>query len=970
MDDYHVFDFIQFTQTNNKNCKIMSRHINYQFLAAFGCLSLIFVSQFAYGADSASNAASLAEISNKRVSIAVRGGASKGAYEAGANWAVIRMLRYESGHSSVLKGKFRPYEAASMTGASAGGINAILSAMEWCFRPDAEGKARSQIKDNVFRNLWFKPDINTLLPPSARSPIYRSDDAVLARKDLIETAEVLRSLWESPVFRNDCSVPLGISVTRVDPEKMEVGNISVANQRFTIPFEFRTHDDGTAGFYFNPADYPLLLDYSMILLPNESGKPRYKIDNERIIEAVFASSAFPVAFGRKRLSYCRLQAIYENGDEGQHEEDGAAQAGKLICPKGYELTEAVFADGGLFDNLPIGLARILAEESRYSKKNLLPVTYIYLDPNRLRYQVPENRRFERCFEKDPPAACKKLDYSFFSESYLLRGALGTAQNYELYRELTSDVWSFNLSQIAYQTADLLAETEPDKICAEAFPYFQADLACHSAVRYAGRLLEISYGRISAPITAPFSAKKLQSVGILKHCKGAGSDSQIPVEAECYIDFLKYRKDLSVRLQAILKEIPRKKEILSRRLRNSETSIHNDRIIRVSSRGAPITGELLESFAAFLDLKFRKYDYYVGIYDAVMEISHVVCIQHYSPRLQEKDYMSCLEAMVKELHDDLAISNEMEANYVFALLTKREFGSRSAFQFIYDPMPEKDRDMDIINEALSRYLAAEQQRSTELVKTTSGEIAFFKYLKEQGFTPTPTDDGSRPLLSEIIKDPDYWSNELARRFAERIMVLEQETAVIYAQREPDPEKRPKTNAALLGGASLALLTTTYKYSEFDFTPSTAPEKWKWRYLIPYEVAIDLANGSLQFAWQPTWLISQTSLVNARGVISLGNGLFGENSTDSRENYFSLGLGYTRLTGKRLISNYGITPGYYQYFHTQENGDIYSFGGELNFGVLGDKIRLAAGVRDFNDGRDTWYFTFGITDIPGFCYWLTR
>ena len=57
----------------------------------------------------------------------------------------------------------------------------------------------------------------------------------------------------------------------------------------------------------------------------------------------------------------------------------------LMCPEGYELVEAAFADGGLFDNLPIGLTRKLSESSRRHQKNPLPVNYIYIDPDRLRY---------------------------------------------------------------------------------------------------------------------------------------------------------------------------------------------------------------------------------------------------------------------------------------------------------------------------------------------------------------------------------------------------------------------------------------------------------------------------------------------------------------------------------------------------------------------------------------------------------
>ena len=51
---------------------------------------------------------------------------------------------------------------------------------------------------------------------------------------------------------------------------------------------------------------------------------------------------------------------------------------------------------------------------------------------------------------------------------------------------------------------------------------------------------------------------------------------------------------------------------------------SDRIIRVTSRGAPITGTLLDDFGAFLDYKFREYDYYVGIYDAVVFLAGNQC----------------------------------------------------------------------------------------------------------------------------------------------------------------------------------------------------------------------------------------------------------------------------------------------------------------------------------------------------------
>ena len=69
------------------------------------------------------------ESEHSRFSIAISGGASKGAYEAGLNWGVIKILRESSDPKTLAGGQFVPFEACSITGASAGGINTILSGL-------------------------------------------------------------------------------------------------------------------------------------------------------------------------------------------------------------------------------------------------------------------------------------------------------------------------------------------------------------------------------------------------------------------------------------------------------------------------------------------------------------------------------------------------------------------------------------------------------------------------------------------------------------------------------------------------------------------------------------------------------------------------------------------------------------------------------------------------------------------------
>ena len=171
----------------------------------------------------------------RRFSIAISGGASKGAYEAGLNWGLLKMMQDISKIEHSLLGEARTLEAASFSGASAGGINTVLSGLTWCSLPESEGGLTNTIDTNIFRDVWLTPDVNRLLPPTADSIYYRDDDALLARYDLLQASQTLQERWNQPGFRAGCSVPLGVTVTRVKPEEFEVGGIEVQNQRLYIP---------------------------------------------------------------------------------------------------------------------------------------------------------------------------------------------------------------------------------------------------------------------------------------------------------------------------------------------------------------------------------------------------------------------------------------------------------------------------------------------------------------------------------------------------------------------------------------------------------------------------------------------------------------------------------------------------------------------------------------------------------------
>ena len=67
---------------------------------------------------------------SNRVSLAISGGASKGAYEAGLIWGLVASQRkMDQTGSWSLGGEPLPIALTSIAGTSAGGINALLAAL-------------------------------------------------------------------------------------------------------------------------------------------------------------------------------------------------------------------------------------------------------------------------------------------------------------------------------------------------------------------------------------------------------------------------------------------------------------------------------------------------------------------------------------------------------------------------------------------------------------------------------------------------------------------------------------------------------------------------------------------------------------------------------------------------------------------------------------------------------------------------
>lgn len=250
------------------------------------------------------------------------GGASLGAYEAGVQYFL----------TEAMKGYKHPLRLA--TGASAGSANALTAVMNSCRGPQPNPMQA------LGWQLWMPVGLQNLFTPAEVT-----EDAIFHRNALLRSMDALKAVWANGLDK-DCEALLGVSVTYREPEHLEVrreGRAVLRVQRQVENFRFRIRGRG-------PGKPPLLENYTLqharlpqAVLPLETGpEGAAQLRNfDQLVQLLFASSAFPLAFRPQPLNYC----ITSPNDSPQ-----------LEVPTCEEPQASLFVDGGMFDNTPLRLA--------------------------------------------------------------------------------------------------------------------------------------------------------------------------------------------------------------------------------------------------------------------------------------------------------------------------------------------------------------------------------------------------------------------------------------------------------------------------------------------------------------------------------------------------------------------------------------------------------------------------------------
>ena len=275
------------------------------------------------------------------MSLTISGGVSLGSYEAG-------FLHYwvEFNKRNNLS-KF-----PVITGASAGAINSLLTAVAQC-DPNVEN-----YEDSLFWRFWIPIGLESLVKAPAISPT-----ALFSQSAIQDQIEMLRTHFKNRPSQS-CQAIIGLSLTRKKPLRLRLTE-KLTIPKFSESIHFRLSQSGKSRTP-SPLRFENLplsgLTTSQVLLPFSGD---FDHDFEILTRVFSASAAFPLAFGPEKVATCMLNPR----DPKKECTDLTAQTDEFI-------------DGGIYDNQPLRLAITLSRKQMGSE---LPI--LFLDPTL--YHYPE-----------------------------------------------------------------------------------------------------------------------------------------------------------------------------------------------------------------------------------------------------------------------------------------------------------------------------------------------------------------------------------------------------------------------------------------------------------------------------------------------------------------------------------------------------------------------------------------------------
>jgi len=346
---------------------------------------------------------------------------------------------------------------------------------------------------------------------------------------------------------------------------------------------------------------------------------------------------------------------------------------------------------------------------------------------------------------------------------------------------------------------------------------------------------------------------------------------------------------------------------------------------LSSRHHPITGYFLWHFGAFLDRNFREYDYYVGVYDAIVKISQESIKHGYFKDKKLVDLMYEFKSM-------LNLNND--ANRVFKMLLDIE---------CYAKLPK-------ITDKYSAIFNAFNLKSYQNRRYSFDE--FKKFIAKLNNNYLDINENSFLKYAKEYKED--WYKKLGRDFINRVTYIEN-------QRAQEDANYTKVARAMDISAWLSMGVLSKKEG-FIIQPVLIPdedENINYYKLLPTEFAIDSVNGGFSLGYSAIYYHD----------FALFDGIeFKLNYINSKHVNDHLRLDVDPFWHVDDIITAGAGVSVFKNLQKDEKWPD-SVGYGANIFIDYNEILRFTYAKRFGKYRQD-YFYFGIKNIPSLFYWLNK
>lgn len=364
----------------------------------------------------------------RHIGVTVSGGVSLGVYQAGFMYVFTEVMKIVGTHLSLF------------TGASAGSANALISAINSCLPPNDDPM------DDLGWKVWMDVGYDALFDPERVSSL-----SVFNRDALIVATDQVRRKLEGGL-RADCDVVIGMATTRSEARIVELApGLSVPSQDEKFVVRIRGQGIGKAPIIDNYVDPRSNVEQPLLPLRELRNSDDFETalrNFDHVVDVVFASMSFPIAFAPKELGFCYAKTADPN----------EALVDRPVCET-PERRES-FVDGGVYDNNPLRLAHNIARQGLRVKEDgevfwrdpvqpparyppYQDLRYMYVDPDTPAYPVV-------------PDKIEESDNELISQAVeLVTNFVETSRSRELYELMRSNAeleGRMRLSKVHYPTA--------------------------------------------------------------------------------------------------------------------------------------------------------------------------------------------------------------------------------------------------------------------------------------------------------------------------------------------------------------------------------------------------------------------------------------------------------------------------------------------------------------------------------------